>query len=77
MEAFHKWIATVVVIFTIAWGGLAYYVNTQIALSDLKLTNRILVVEQTVKSNTEMISELKLLRTDINNLRLDLAKVQR
>jgi len=76
MEALHKWIATILVVFTVAWAGLAYYVNTQVALADLKLTNRVLIVEQTVKSNTEMISELKLLRLDINNLRLELTKVK-
>lgn len=73
-DPFHKWIATVALIFSFAWGGSAYYVNTQISLTELKLTTRIVTLEHQTRAQEVTLRELKDLRSDINALRIELVK---
>lgn len=73
MDTLHKWMATIVISTTFIWGGLAYYVTTEDKLVELRLTNRMIVVEAQVDSNTELLKELKGLREAINGLRVDIA----
>lgn len=76
-DPLHKWVATLVLIFSFAWGGLAYYVNTQIKMTELSLTTRIVTLEHQAEANTVTISEIMDLSDEINALRVELAKGQR
>lgn len=45
MTILHKWVATVAIIGTFLWGGLAYYVTMEDTKLRLELENRLLVIE--------------------------------